>query len=174
MIHIAKESVSLNSLIFGSIPHYLELNSDIALKKVKIIAKETALKLGSATEVLKIQSFKCQDFKFLSQVIRCSLSLVSVNVFGVPECGLLRRLELKGLNPGTIRLVKLITQKAKCLEEVKLEEMEDKAHDIEIASDSLKSIELVKMENLPVIKVKGKAKPMKMGFKRTKLVHEKK
>ena len=97
-----------------------------------------------------------------------------MNVFGVPECGLLRRLELKGLNPGTIRLVKLITQKAKCLEEVKLEEMEDKAHDIEIASDSLKSIELVKMENLPVIKVKGKAKPMKMGFKRTKLVHEKK
>ena len=46
----------------------------------------------------------------------------------------------------------------------------EKTKDIEIVSDSLKCIDLRGMKMLTFIKLKGKAKPSKVGFTHTKLI----
>ena len=46
--------------------------------------------------------------------------------------------------------------------------------EIEIVSESLKYTDLRNMERLGQVKIKGKAKPVKIGFKRTKLIFDSK
>ena len=94
--------------------------------------------------------------------------------FAVPDCTLLKKLDIHVLNSSCLRLLKLIISKAKNIENLVLEDIQEKCYEIEIPNDSLETIELRKMEKLGCVKLKGKARPLKIGFQGTKFLLNKK
>ena len=68
------------------------------------------------------------------------------------------------------KLLKLITSKAKSLQELRLADLQERRETIEVVSDSLLTIDLRRMEKLGELKLEGSAEPLRIGFGRTKFI----
>lgn len=72
----------------------------------------------------------------------CFINLESISVFTVPQCPFLKILNFDLHSPPSLRLLKLVIQKANSLEELKLTGLNEKTDEIIVESDSLKIIDL--------------------------------
>lgn len=122
---------------------------------------------------LSVYANKTKNIEFIAHSKFCSININKPASFAIPQCAWLKRLKVHLEGPDGLKIVKNATLKGKHLEELILEGLISKEDKLELVSDSLKCIDLRRMQELSYILIKGKAKPIKVGFVRTKLLKDK-